>query len=988
MADEKNAEGHGAAARPNASNEETLDRKATGIEELPTALQPPSTRRPSLGSRGLELESGSTFGPYRLLRLLGKGGFGQVWEAESVTTRRRLAVKVLTAAPTATPEEIERFRREGRLAASLSHPHCVYVFSAEEIQGFPVITMELMAGGTLQDRLRDQGPVPVPAGRGLRPADCRRPRGGSPGRCHPPRRQALQLFPGRVGCCPCGRLRALQDSRRGCPPHCHGIVPWNALLLFPRAGQGSRRRLPHGLYSLGATLYALLTGKPPFSGGSGTQVLARILTEPPEPFSDGDAPVPRGLQLIVLRLLAKDKSRRYASYAALRDALLPYSTNGLAAGDVGRRLVAIVTDMLLFNLALGLVLGPQMLVRVTLLNYVLHGSLLVAYFAVLEGLWGQSLGKRLVGLRVVRSTGGAVPMGASWIRSTVFVSVLSLPSVLLVAYLSPAGFLVMANQSVALFLASTVLMPVALLCSTMRLRNGYAALHDLVTQTRVMTLKAVVTRPSLLVGPSGVVVDADAPRTFGPYRELHPLWETSSEGVLVARDGELQRDVWIHRRRQDADTLSLEPGNGAAERLAASRSGRLQWLQGSRDGVDTWDAYEAPAGVSLRNRIRSRGPMPWVELRHVVLDVAAELACRESEDCATAPLHLSRVWLSADGGAKLLDFSPTGEEEAVAAPDWRGLLHELLLSGLEGAKTRPTDLACRVPRVPLPEHARPLIQRICGIGEPLADPAAVRDELLKISGKPASLSRMKRVVPLALTAVVPAVLLVTTSLFVLGIGDSLSAARALKQSRSALRKLTNIADEQDQRLARGSIRIMQAHGYSTLRSLASDESRGFGRSIAIGMLSGITANDRKELEAALDEHATASAEEVEAARRRLDAMAPPPRFGPMVPAIVLLGLFPLAVLAMLLAPIVRGAPLLALLGVAVQNAEGGQVSRLRCFLRAVVGWGPFALYHLWQPWPVLYVLFPITVVAGVAVALARPDGGLPDRIVGTRLVPR
>jgi len=107
-----------------------------------------------------ELSSGQTVGSYRLRRELGRGGFGQVWEAEDVSSGRRVAVKILTT-PHASEIDRQRFEREGRLAASVSHPNCVFVFTAEEIGGLPTIVMELVPGGTLQDLMRSSGPLPA-----------------------------------------------------------------------------------------------------------------------------------------------------------------------------------------------------------------------------------------------------------------------------------------------------------------------------------------------------------------------------------------------------------------------------------------------------------------------------------------------------------------------------------------------------------------------------------------------------------------------------------------------------------------------------------------------------------------------------------------------------------------------------------------------------------------------------------------------------------
>jgi serine/threonine protein kinase len=102
---------------------------------------------------------GQSFGPYRVGRLLGKGGMGEVYEAED-ETGRRVALKVLTHGLD-DPDDRGRFLREGRLAASISHPHTVYVYGTDEIEGVPVIAMELATGGSLKDRVKDEGPLPL-----------------------------------------------------------------------------------------------------------------------------------------------------------------------------------------------------------------------------------------------------------------------------------------------------------------------------------------------------------------------------------------------------------------------------------------------------------------------------------------------------------------------------------------------------------------------------------------------------------------------------------------------------------------------------------------------------------------------------------------------------------------------------------------------------------------------------------------------------------
>lgn len=107
-----------------------------------------------------ELTPGQTFGGYRIQHLLGRGGMGAVYAAEQIEDGRLVAVKVL-AAGLERAEDRERFLREGRTAASVNHPNTVYVYRTEEIEGRLTIAMELVEGGTLEQKVEAQGPLSV-----------------------------------------------------------------------------------------------------------------------------------------------------------------------------------------------------------------------------------------------------------------------------------------------------------------------------------------------------------------------------------------------------------------------------------------------------------------------------------------------------------------------------------------------------------------------------------------------------------------------------------------------------------------------------------------------------------------------------------------------------------------------------------------------------------------------------------------------------------
>ncbi|MGH9465603.1 MAG: serine/threonine-protein kinase, partial [Thermoanaerobaculia bacterium] len=103
---------------------------------------------------------GRTLGHYRVVDRLGAGGMGEVYRAEDLTLGRTIALKVLPAEVAADPDRLERFQREARAVAALSHPHIVTLHSIEEADGLRFLTMELVEGQTLDRRLQ-AGAMPV-----------------------------------------------------------------------------------------------------------------------------------------------------------------------------------------------------------------------------------------------------------------------------------------------------------------------------------------------------------------------------------------------------------------------------------------------------------------------------------------------------------------------------------------------------------------------------------------------------------------------------------------------------------------------------------------------------------------------------------------------------------------------------------------------------------------------------------------------------------
>ncbi|MCA1650803.1 MAG: protein kinase, partial [Acidobacteria bacterium] len=100
---------------------------------------------------------GRALGHYRIERLLGTGGMGEVYLAEDTTLGRRVALKVLGPALASDPDRRERFEREARAAAALNHPNIVTIHSVEEVDGIPFLTLELIEGQTLDEIIPPEG---------------------------------------------------------------------------------------------------------------------------------------------------------------------------------------------------------------------------------------------------------------------------------------------------------------------------------------------------------------------------------------------------------------------------------------------------------------------------------------------------------------------------------------------------------------------------------------------------------------------------------------------------------------------------------------------------------------------------------------------------------------------------------------------------------------------------------------------------------------
>jgi serine/threonine protein kinase len=288
----------------------------------------------------------SKLGRFQVRRELGRGAFGVVWLAHDPHLRRDVALKVPRAEALVSPEARERFLREARAAAGLDHPNVVPVYDAGEVGSVCYIASAYCPGTNLAAWLR-QRDEPVPAreaaalvatladgvehahGRGvvhrdLKPANVLLETGGGDD-TNPtflPRitdfglAKLLAVEPGWEGEAPA------EPRATGAQTESGAIVGTPCYMAPEQAGGKSREVGPAAdVYALGAILYEVLTGRPPFQGETVLDVLLQVRAQEPVPPGSLRAKMPRDLETICLKCLEKAPARRYPTARALADDL-------------------------------------------------------------------------------------------------------------------------------------------------------------------------------------------------------------------------------------------------------------------------------------------------------------------------------------------------------------------------------------------------------------------------------------------------------------------------------------------------------------------------------------------------------------------------------------------------------------------------------------------------------------------------------------------
>lgn len=288
------------------------------------------------------IKPGTRIGDYEVLKLIGSGGMGEVYQARDTRLARDVAIKVLASFVTNDTERLRRFEREARAAAALSHPNILAVYQMGVYEGIPYLVSELLEGSTLRERMR-QGSLPwrtvieyaVQIARGLTAAHRK-------GIVHRDLKPA-NLFVTKDG------IVKILDFGLAKPTHAAvpadrefatepGLVVGTAGYMSPEQARGQEVDYRTDFFAFGTILYEMLTGQRAFKKPTAAETLTAILNEEPPDVSQIVPSTPPALQRVVRRCLEKNPEQRFQSASDMTFALEALSDSGaIVAAEASRK---------------------------------------------------------------------------------------------------------------------------------------------------------------------------------------------------------------------------------------------------------------------------------------------------------------------------------------------------------------------------------------------------------------------------------------------------------------------------------------------------------------------------------------------------------------------------------------------------------------------------------------------------------------------------
>ncbi len=255
-------------------------------------------------------------GRYRLREELGRGGMAVVYKAEDTRLHRTVALKVLSSTLVGDRRALGRFRREAQAIAQLNHPHVVQVYDVDQVRGQHFIAMEYCPGKTLTEALSERGRLEVADSLSiLEQVAAALESAHSKGIIH------RDIKPSNIIIDPAEQVKVtdfgialvageerLTDS---------GLLAGSVRYVSPEQAKGEELDARSDIYSLGIVFYEMLAGTPPFDIGTPYAVLDRHIKEAPQPIREVRPGLPEDLSLLLDKMLAKERSERFADCTEL-----------------------------------------------------------------------------------------------------------------------------------------------------------------------------------------------------------------------------------------------------------------------------------------------------------------------------------------------------------------------------------------------------------------------------------------------------------------------------------------------------------------------------------------------------------------------------------------------------------------------------------------------------------------------------------------------
>jgi uncharacterized RDD family membrane protein YckC len=351
--------------------------------------------------------AGTRLQHFQLVRLLGRGGMGAVYQGTDLSLDRPVAIKVLAIDIAHDPEIVERFEREARAQARLRHPNVAQIYFIGEDRGFHFFVMEYLEGPGLDSVLAKGKPLPwteavdytLAAARGLRAALAQ----GFVHRDVKPSNLMLDNEAG-VKLLDFGLVKSMRGDSQLTRD---GAIVGSPLYMSPEQGRGGVADHRSDIYSLGCTLFHMLCGQPPFVGPSPVGIMSMHVTDRPPAVRDLNPLVPQPVSRIVERMLAKKPDDRFTDYDELIASLEAARAPRRELGGMGARATALGIDVLILLVA-AYFIELWVLPAAMVLSVLCHRLL------------GQTPGKWLLGIRVESTSGRHLTWSSALIRFAVF----------------------------------------------------------------------------------------------------------------------------------------------------------------------------------------------------------------------------------------------------------------------------------------------------------------------------------------------------------------------------------------------------------------------------------------------------------------------------------------------------------------------------------------------------------------------------------------